>query len=107
MAADRLLQLLSHIYETKPFEIDCSRLQDLLPLYVEREFDQALPPLPDDQLAAVRFHLQQCPDCREEYEGLRALMDLAPDGELPQLDDLMTRFEDEKEVEEREPAHHR
>ena len=107
MANDRLPRWLAHIYETNPSEIDCSRLQVLLPIYVEHEFDRALRPFSDDQLTAVRIHLDHCPDCREEYEGLREVLALAAEGQLPEPGDLLTHFEDEIKPEQPEPVHHR
>jgi predicted anti-sigma-YlaC factor YlaD len=99
---ERLARWLAHIYETSASEIDCSLLQALLPAYVEHTLDLASHPLSDHQLAAVHTHLEHCPDCREEYQGLRKVLILESGGELPELDTILAHFEDK--TEQPEPA---
>lgn len=55
----------------------CERSGDLLDQLVETE--RASRPM-TKALRAVANHLEGCPDCREDYLGLRALADALPGG---------------------------
>lgn len=46
-------------------KLDCPIVRDLLPLYI----DQVVSP---ETAQAVAEHLEDCPDCRREYESLKA-----------------------------------
>ena len=64
---ESLLKIL-HVLDTLPVEeISCDDLYTKLDEYVEREVDKndAAQIMP-----VIREHLDQCPDCCEEYEAL-------------------------------------
>ena len=52
--------------------------------------------LPDKLLSQVHAHLTQCPDCREEYEALRAVALLEAEGGLPDAEESLSQFEAEE-----------
>ena len=64
-------------------KLDCPIVRDLLPLYV----DQAVSP---ETAQAVDAHLEDCPDCRREYESLTAHL---PET-LPEETDTSRQFGD-------------
>jgi hypothetical protein len=99
MADERFARWLAHIYETATSEMDCSCLQFLLPAYVEQELGLTSHLLADGQLAAVYTHLEHCPDCMEEYQGLREVVALESDGKLPEPDEILTHLGKEPAVE--------
>ena len=51
-------------------EVSCEQCFELLDEYVDLELAGADP---DAELPGMRAHLEGCPACREEYEGLREL----------------------------------
>lgn len=68
---DRILDAIAATSDSESEEAFCDQTQALLAAYVELELageraDRAYP--------AVARHLIVCPDCREEYESLRALL---------------------------------
>lgn len=89
MDRERYIQWLEQIYSTTETEIDCERLQALLPAYVDFELGGHHPA---DQLPAIRVHLAHCPDCAEEYRALRTVADLEAHDRLPQVEDSLARF---------------
>lgn len=92
MDRERLLKWLDQIYATQEVEFDCERLQSLLPTWVELEAGgQAA--LDDERLNQIRAHLAQCPDCAEEYEGLRAIVLLDSQGRLPTVEESLVEIE--------------
>ncbi len=97
MDPTNFLHWLDQIYSTTTTEIDCDQLQLLLPAYVD--FDVAGDD-PGDRLPQVKAHLAQCPDCAEEYEGLRAVAELEAHGGLPQVEETLAQFETEEPVPE-------
>jgi len=64
-------------------KLDCPIVRDLLPLYI----DQVVSP---ETAQAVEAHLEDCPDCRREYESLQA--DLPET--LPEESDTSRQFGD-------------
>ncbi|MEL7644841.1 MAG: hypothetical protein AAGU04_01055 [Anaerolineaceae bacterium] len=68
MQAEKLLQM---IQNTKEVELSCDEVHALLDQYTEManrgEEVATLLPL-------VHFHLDMCPDCREEYEALSRIL---------------------------------
>ena len=84
-------QWLERIYATAEAEIDCAQLQVLLPAYVDFEIAGGDPGVPFQQ---ARAHLAQCPDCAEEYEGLRKVAGLEARGRLPQAEESLAQFDD-------------
>ncbi len=88
-----LVQSVQRIYATNENEIDCERLQELLPIYVEMEISGADP---DKQFPAVHSHLVQCSGCAEEYQGLRQVVKLNARGGLPEAETSLSQFEEEK-----------
>ena len=68
---------LERIYTTAEVEMDCEQFQALLSAYVDLEIaGQGAAPY----LAQVKAHLAQCPDCAEEYAGLRKVAELEARG---------------------------
>lgn len=91
-----IVNLLDHIYATDDEELDCARLQALLPVVVE--IDPCNGDLPR-RFADVCAHLEQCPDCREEYRALREVIELHARGDLPPVEQLLAQLEPESEPE--------
>ena len=71
---ERLLRLVAR---TEDEEISCTTCFDLLPTYVDLEVTGEDP---GAQGRLFRQHLDQCVVCREEYEALRELIRLEPEG---------------------------
>ena len=92
MDHERFVQWLDQIYATTEAEIDCKRLQILLPAYVELEIAGSNP---GAHLPQVSAHLVQCPDCAEECEGLRTVAGLEARGRLPQVKESLAQFKAE------------
>jgi hypothetical protein len=92
VADKRLNRLLAHVYGTDGTEIDCEEFQVLLPAYVESELNLAPQSLPADAEKAIHTHLDHCPDCRDEYEGLREVLLLESDGDLPAVEESLSHF---------------
>ncbi len=89
-------QSIERVYRTGENELDCQALQDLLPRYIEVEIaggDAA------GQFPGARAHLDQCPDCAEEYAGLRQVAKLEARGGLPEAEDLLAQFPEEPQPE--------
>jgi len=89
----QFLHWLEQIYNTDEAEIDCERLQAILPAFVDFEIGGGN--LPAERLALVRTHLAHCPDCADEYEGLRSVAQLEAEGRLPQVEESLAQFEAE------------
>ncbi len=101
MDRTQLIQWLERTYATAQTEIDCDHLQAILPSLVEAEIVQGD--------AVTRFpqavaHLAQCPDCAEEYKGLREVARLESQGRLPQSEESLSKFEEAPALEQREPV---
>jgi predicted anti-sigma-YlaC factor YlaD len=73
------------IHQTTEVEIDCDRLQKLLPAYVDAELAGVLPV----QANHVKKHLAHCPDCAADYVGLHHVACLEMQGQLPELEELL------------------
>jgi hypothetical protein len=71
---ERLLRLIAR---TEDEEISCTECFELLPIYVDLEVAGEAP---DAVGQRFRQHLDQCGVCREEYETLRELIRLEPEG---------------------------
>ena len=80
---------ISQIYETNETEIDCTRLQELLPVYVESEIASEKS---STQLSQINAHLLQCTDCAEDYEALYQVTKLEAEDPLPQIEESTTRY---------------
>lgn len=87
-----LIEWLERIYATAEAETDCEQLQAILPTVVEFEIagGDVLGRFPQ-----VKAHLAQCPDCAEEYAGLREVARLESRGRLPQVEEILAQFEEE------------
>ena len=85
MDRHRFTKWLEHIYETQEEEISCSECFDRVSRFVELEIEGKDAPriMPE-----LKYHLNQCRACRDEYEALRDLRRLEEKGEMPSLDDL-------------------
>jgi predicted anti-sigma-YlaC factor YlaD len=81
----QLEQLLRLVAQTEDEELSCTACFELLPLYVDLEVSRQYP---DVCLPLFRSHLEQCADCREEYETVRELARLEAEGHSPSIDDL-------------------
>ena len=95
MNREQFLNWLEQIYATREAEIDCERLQALLPAYVDSEI--ASGDLGGARLAPVHAHIAQCPDCRDEYQSLLAVARLEAQGRLPQAEESLAQFEEKTE----------
>jgi len=92
---EQFFNWLEQIYATREMEIDCARLQALLPAYVD--FEIAGGDLGEAHLASVRAHLAQCSACHDEYQGLLAVARLEAQGRLPEAEESLAQFEEEIE----------
>ena len=81
---------ISQIYETSETEIDCTRLQELLPAYVESKIASEES---NTQHSPINAHLLQCTDCTEDYEALYQVTKLETEGPLPQIEESLARFD--------------
>lgn len=104
MDLEHFSHFISRIYGTEDIELDCDRVQALLPAYVEAELaHEEL----DSLGPAIRTHLLQCPDCAETHEEMLQIAALEKDGELPSLEEALARLVDldtpAKETEAGEP----
>ena len=90
MDRKHFVQWLEQIYATAEAEIVCEQLQAILTAYVDYEIAGGDPGGPFRQ---ARAHLAQCPDCAEEYEGLRKVAALEARGRLPQVEESLAQFE--------------
>jgi hypothetical protein len=77
------------IFQTEDAEIDCARLQDLLPIIVDAEVSGIIMNGEDRQL---RLHLSHCPDCNDVYETVRRLASLTDNDRLPEAGELLAAF---------------
>jgi hypothetical protein len=89
---EQLVRWLRQVYATQQAELDCERCQSLLPAYVEHELDGNGQDFP-----LMRGHLDQCPDCADVYDGLRAVLELEAQGRLPQVDESLETFASDSE----------
>ena len=68
---DQAEKMLNMIQSTKQVELSCDEVHELLDQYTEMvirgEDVGSLLPL-------VQYHLDMCPDCREEYEALSRIL---------------------------------
>ncbi len=101
MERKRFVHSLDQIYGTAEKEIDCQELQRLLPTYVEMQIARGDA---TQQFPAVHTHLLQCPDCAEEYRGLREVAEIEARGELPAAEKTLATFEPKPEPEPEETA---
>ena len=85
-----LVQSVERIYATAADELDCERLQALLPAYVDLEVGGTAPA---KRFPAVHHHLKQCSDCAEEYAGLKQVVKLEAHGDLPETEEMLKGFE--------------
>ncbi len=85
MRVDKLKQAVRQIYDTKETEILCSECFDQLSEYVDREIAHESV---EQQMPEIKYHLEQCRVCFEEYETLRDLVRLETQGQVPSIDEL-------------------
>lgn len=84
-------QWLGRIYATAETEIDCEQIQAILSAYVDAEIAGHSS---EGRFQQVKIHLAQCPDCAEEYAGLRHVADLEVRSEVPGVEESLEQFED-------------
>ena len=77
--SDRLIQLVRSILETKEKDTGCAACFEVLDRFVElhlhgKDAARAMP--------LVQTHLDNCSDCREEFETLLAILENYPDGSI-------------------------
>jgi hypothetical protein len=87
--ASKLGQALRHILDAQEQEILCSECLDLISDYVDAEI--AGEPVAR-QMPEVKYHLEHCGVCEEEYETLRDLARLEAEGGLPAKDQIEKSF---------------
>lgn len=89
MEHDELQKLIYRILTTEDEEIDCEQTFDLIARYVDLEISGA-----DARqlLPLVSQHLSQCDGCHELYETLREIALLEEEGELPDIDVLISEI---------------
>jgi len=87
---------LERIYNTAETEMDCEQLQAVLPAYVDFEIAGHEP---GTHFRQAKAHLVQCPDCAEEYEGLRKVAELESQGRLPEVEESLKQFEESPALE--------
>ena len=90
MNRTQLVQWLERTYATADSELDCDQLQAILPAFVDLEIAGAHPA---DRFPLVPAHFAQCPDCAEEYEGLRQVARLEAQHRLPEAEESLNQFE--------------
>jgi len=90
---EQFLRWIDKIYTTREEEIDCERLKELLPAYVDFEVADGNQTPTDAPLALVAVHLSQCPDCAEEHAALLAVARMVSEGTLPEPEAIVQEFE--------------
>ncbi|HEX9077207.1 MAG TPA: hypothetical protein VF932_15580 [Anaerolineae bacterium] len=85
MKVSTLERALRHVYDAKEKEMLCSEFFEQIAEYVDREIvgEQVAQHLPE-----VKYHLEHCGVCGEEYETLRDLARLEASGRMPSVDEL-------------------
>ena len=85
MKVSTLERALRHVYDAKENEMLCSEFFEQLAEYVDREIagEEVARHLPE-----VKYHLEHCGVCGEEYETLRDLARLEASGRMPSVDEL-------------------
>lgn len=85
MKLSTLERALRHVYDAKEKEMLCSEFFEQLDEYIDREIagEEVARRLPE-----VKYHLEHCGVCGEEYETLRDLARLEAGGKLPSVDEL-------------------
>lgn len=94
MSRISISNLINRIYKSKDTEIDCLELQDYLPTYVDLEIED---PSKTGQYPQVSAHLEQCPDCADEYESLLQVASLEAQNAVPDAETLLDHIEEGKE----------
>lgn len=75
-----IFTLINQIYASNDNELVCSQMHDLLPVYVEAEFEGEA--LAKAVTHDIETHLHHCPDCTELYQGIYFLVEQEAAGEL-------------------------
>ncbi len=101
MNRKQIKQWIKRLYETSEKEMSCDQFQANLPALVDFEIAGGDVRA---QFSTAIAHVQQCPDCTEEYRALREVARLATQGRLPQADESLRKFETAPEVKEGEPV---
>lgn len=86
MKKERFTRWIKQIHRTEKAEIECDRLQKLLPAFIDAEVTGALIAA---EIVEIQIHLAQCSDCMGDYEGLRQIALLEINGELPEAATLL------------------
>jgi hypothetical protein len=73
------------IHATNGAEIECDRLQKLLPAVIDAEMSGFSHPC----LVDVKTHLLQCADCADDYNGLLHIARLEAGNQLPTAAELL------------------
>jgi len=92
---NQFLHWLEQIYSTRDQEIDCEKLREFLPAYVDFEVTKSSQTPTGDRLELVAVHLAQCPDCAEEHAALFTVARMLADGNLPYAEKSLALFEEE------------
>ncbi len=84
-------QWLRRVYATVEAEMDCDKVQSVLPALVD---DEIAGGEARGRFSAAIAHLAQCPDCAEEYMGLREAARLESQSHLPEAEESLNQFEE-------------
>ena len=64
-------KLMKQLAATRTVEIGCDECYDELDRFVELKLNSKKP---EEAMPLVQEHLNRCPDCREEFEGILAAL---------------------------------
>jgi predicted anti-sigma-YlaC factor YlaD len=96
---EQFLRWIDQIFATREEEIDCERLKELLPAYVDFEVANEDRTLTEASLAVVADHLCQCADCAAEHAAILAVARMVSEGALPEPETSLQQFEESAEEE--------
>jgi hypothetical protein len=92
----QLLKWIKLVYNTSDEEMGCEQFQMLLPVYVDARVAGNIPELP---IAEIGLHIEQCPDCADEFESLYYVLALEAKGTLPGSAELLDNLSERPDPE--------
>jgi hypothetical protein len=92
----QLLKWIKLVYNTSDEEMGCEQFQMLLPVYVDARVAGNIPELP---IAEIGLHIEQCPDCADEFESLYHVLALEAKGTLPGSAELLDNLSERPDPE--------
>ena len=96
MNRQQLLKWIKLVYNTSDEEIDCNQFQLLLPVYVDARVEGKIPEL---SIAEIGLHIEQCPDCADEFESLYHVLALEAKGTMPGSAELLDKLSERPDPE--------